>query len=284
MNFNFLTVLYRLYRPTSSLNHLAFVLIPFMFYFPNLIGLFFVLFVAALGFFSIFGINQFVDRDVDKFEKTKRKGNPFLSSKLKDGHAIFYILGIAFLSIVFSLYFFGTFATVFLVLMIIFGFLYSMPPFRFKSKFILDILGHGLFAVFATIFVFYAFSIDVQYLFLSLLITFIASTYFELANEIDDYKSDKKAGFRTTVIGIGLKKSRILFLLSLMSFYLLIIFSTFQISRDVAFVFLIISALHMVLLYNKLRNNDKITFTSREINFPLNVFFAWLIIRIIFAI
>jgi 1,4-dihydroxy-2-naphthoate octaprenyltransferase len=88
------------------------------------------------------------------------------------------------------------------------SFFYSAPPLRFKSRFPVDILSHGLFfgsmILLLPALIFGSFTAGVLLIAVSI---FCLSVAIELWNHIADYKSDMKARLKTAVVVLGLEKS-----------------------------------------------------------------------------
>ncbi len=165
--------------------------------------IFFLILFLYLGF--SFAINNCFDVKEDKLSK---KDNPIATGKLSFRKALIFSMSIAFFSLILSLYF-GLNIFLFYLVTLLMSLFYSAPPLRFKSRFMLDILSHGLFfgalLFFLPLIIFnsglslFHYSIAFSIFWFSIIL--------ELRNHVADYEGDKRAGLRTSVCILGKDKS-----------------------------------------------------------------------------
>jgi len=225
---------------------LGFLLSKGFMYSPSEIFIFYLLIFLYLGF--SFSINDCFDIEEDKFNKLKR--NPIVEGKLKFKNALIF----SFLLIIFGIILSLTLrfkAFLFYILISFISFSYSSPPLRLKSRFLMDLISHGLFfGAFLFLFPFFIFDQLILFHYLIAISLFCFSIIQELRNHIEDYESDKKAGLKTTVCVLGLEKSKKLvdLLIILFSIILFSIFFFVQIN------FFIILTLIFYLIYTIKKN------------------------------
>lgn len=215
-------------------------------YTPSEIFIFYLLIFLYLGF--SFSINDCFDIEEDKFNKLKR--NLIVEGKLKFKNALIFSFSLIILGIILSLTL-GFKAFLFYILISFISFSYSSPPLRLKSRFLMDLISHGLFfGAFLFLFPFFIFDQLILFYYLIALSLFCFSIIQELRNHIEDYESDKKAGLKTTVCVLGLEKSKKLvdLLIILLSIILFSIFFFVQIN------FFIILTLIFYLIYTIKKN------------------------------
>ena len=169
------------------------------------IAVFFIIFFLFLG--SSFAINDCSDVKEDKLGK---KSNPIARGEISLKKAIIFSISLGGLGLILSAYF-GMEVFLFYSALIFLSFIYSLPPLRLKSRFLLDILSHGLFfgsfLFFLPIIIFNMEPAIVHYLIAISIFWF--SVIIELKNHLRDYESDKKAGLKTTVCVLGKSKSEV---------------------------------------------------------------------------
>jgi len=171
---------------------------------PEDIILFFIMISLYLGF--AFSINDCFDTKEDKLDRQKK--NLIVSQKISFRTALTFSIFLAVLGLALSA-FFGLKVFLFCLITILFAFLYSAPPLRMKSRPLLDLVSHGLFAG-ALIFLIplLIFSKDLTlFHYLIAISIFYFSIILELRNHVEDYETDKKAGLKTTVCSLGLERS-----------------------------------------------------------------------------
>ncbi|MFW9832250.1 MAG: UbiA family prenyltransferase, partial [Candidatus Thorarchaeota archaeon] len=161
---------------------------------------------------AVFLINQVTDVDTDQLHSEKAR-LPISAGNISKYNAIFLVFLFISVGFVFSLFLGLTFI---LLMFGIFGFgiLYSIRPFRIKSRPILDLfiigLAFGLWAVLTAFTILVAnptISVNPE-LPLPLLIgplLFYAGTH--CIHTISDYQADKQAGINTTAVHLGPKKT-----------------------------------------------------------------------------
>mgnify|MGYP001587792254 CR=1 FL=1 len=197
--------------------------------------------IAFLSFFSIgafgFIINDYFDREYDK--KKAKNRNPISKKYIRKESAIVLasIFGITGLAVSYFLIpqVFILFLLPFMLLI-----LYSAQPFRFKEKPFLDITIDSLpmpilFLIGYTLFGNVSFPA-----FLIALELFLLGLTRGIIQEIRDYNADKKSGFYTTVIRVGVKNSLNLLRIIFISFIAMCFF-TIILFFPIYFIILILS-------------------------------------------
>ena len=156
-----------------------------------------------------FSINNCFDIRSDERQEEKRRKNPLASGHitLKEGLIQSFLLGSIGLGVTFI--WFNEESFLIYSFMLFLGLAYSVPPLRFKSVPIIDLISHGLF--FGTLLFQYgllvAGSMVLEFFPISISI-FICSIIFELRNQLDDIQADKSSGTRTTACWLGPIKTR----------------------------------------------------------------------------
>ncbi len=165
----------------------------------------FVLMISGFVGFS-FAINDSFDIAEDQMKESRK--NPVAEGEIPLRRAKVFSLSLALMGLLLSLWF-GLIVFIYLMCLTFLSLFYSAPPLRFKSRFPLDILSHGLFfgslILILPALVFGSFTIQLLLVSVSI---FVLSVIVELGNHIIDFESDLKARVRTTVCTIGLKKSK----------------------------------------------------------------------------
>jgi 4-hydroxybenzoate polyprenyltransferase len=269
----------KLLNPSGALCHLQFTLISLLFVdilSPNIVLILSICFLVNL--FS-YGINNTFDVDTDSKNIKKRNRNPFVLNEIKRSQAIIVLFFILFLGITLSFFFFGVF-TYYLLLGITFSILYSTPPFRFKGKFVLDMLFHGLTAVSFLLFSFFILQVNQNYLLPSIIICLLISTLFNLENELEDYNADRNANLKTTVATIGKKFS---FLIFLTLFTILYLFSVVILAEKINVLILIVGFMMFLILSIKptrgfLKTNNISISQVHKLYYPLYIISSIIII------
>jgi len=197
-----------------------------------------------------FSINNYFDVKEDKNEKKEK--NPIAAGKMNFRSALTFsgilaILGtILSASIGFNVFLFYT------TLMLL-SLFYSSPPLRFKSKFLLDLISHGLFfgaLLFLLPLIVFDTTISLIHC-LTAVSIFHFSMILELRNHMENYESDKKAGLKTTVCILGYKKSEKLLTFFIM-LYSLVLFPLFLFYWQYLLPFSIVTTVfYFVFLYTK---------------------------------
>jgi len=156
-----------------------------------------------------FSVNNCFDVQSDEQQEEKTRKNPIAAGHmtLKEGLILSFLLGSIGLGVTF-IWFNGESFLLYSFLLFL-GFAYSVPPLRFKSVPIIDLISHGLF--FGTLLFQYglliAGSMALEFFPISISI-FICSIIFELRNHLDDIQADKSSGTRTTACWLGPIKTR----------------------------------------------------------------------------
>lgn len=180
-------------------------------------------FVSGTSFGFI--LNVLSDKDVDKFHDGRAKdmnlsNQPFVTGEISEKTALYIALILVIISIFFSWLVNYLFFTLFIIANII-GYIYSMPPTRFKTKPITDILCNALAAGVALIAGLSIGGTNMNLLFI--IGTFIVAAVFYIPTVVTDYDFDKRAGLKTSAVFFGPKK--ILMALYPLTFVILAIFT-----------------------------------------------------------
>jgi chlorophyll synthase len=180
-------------------------------------------FVSWMSFSFI--LNSLSDKDVDKshdgrFKDMNLSNQPFVTGEISEKIALY----IALISVIISLFFAWLvnylFFTLFIIANII-GYIYSMPPTRFKTKPIADIQCNALAAGVALIAGLSISGTNMNLLFI--IGCFIVASVFYIPTVVTDYDFDKKAGLKTSAVFFGPKK--ILMAMYPLTFVILAIFT-----------------------------------------------------------
>jgi 4-hydroxybenzoate polyprenyltransferase len=166
-------------------------------------------FIAFIFWMSFcFVLNAVGDKDVDKFHTGRSKDmnlayQPLVTGEVTEKKALylsimFFIFSLLFAWLVNSLFF------LLILIVDVLGYIYSMPPTRFKTKPIGDILCNTLAG--GTIFI-AGLSIGGTNMDpLAILGVFIIASNFYIPTVITDYEFDRKAGLTTSAVFFGPKK------------------------------------------------------------------------------
>ncbi len=191
----------------------------FLSFTPALVFLFSVLHTGA-----IYSMNNIYDVKSDAKQLAARKdfARWNLSTKsqvalgtVSKGRAALFSLGLFSVS---TLYFYvagGTWAAFFAVSIFVVGWAYSAPPLKLKTRFIVDLVIHGLFWG-SFLFLLGASTQRLDFLTAVMphvVLVFFASVLWELHNHFEDYPADRAAGTRTFVVRLGLRRSFYVYLL-----------------------------------------------------------------------
>jgi len=163
-------------------------------------------FVSWMSFSFI--LNSLSDKDVDKFHDGRAKdmnlsNQPFVTGEISEKTALFITLILVIISLFFAWLVNYLFFTLFIIANII-GYIYSMPPTRFKTKPITDILCNALAAGVALIAGLSIGGTNMNLLFI--IGTFIVAAVFYIPTVVTDYDFDKRAGLKTSAVFFGPKK------------------------------------------------------------------------------
>ena len=190
---------------------------------PREIIIFWLMIFSFLAFG--FSINDCFDTKEDEYHQNKKK--LLVGKDISFKKSLTFSLLIGALGLALSM-FFGLRIFLFCFFTLSIGFLYSAPPLRLKSRPFLDLISHGLFAG-ALIFILplLVFKSEfTQVYYLIALSIFYFSMILELRNHLEDYKSDEKAGLKTTVWFLGYRNSERLLRYSAIFYPLILFIST----------------------------------------------------------
>lgn len=219
----------------------------------------------------IYGVNDYFDKDTDKFNQ--KKGQQEFKLRNLDTRLVFnLILASSLFGAIFLILTPSHTSKITFILFIFLSYFYSAQPLRFKSKPFIDSLSNILY--FLPGIIGYA-QVSSALPPMSLLIAFLCwTTAMHLFSAIPDIKADTKAGLKTTAIVLGVNKSLILCLL------LWLFFSSTVISffNTVYLLFLFIYPLiPLSLLINKKLNITWVYWCFPYIN-SINGFLAFVLI------
>jgi len=175
------------------------------FLFPVRDIIFFYLIILLLSGFG-FSINDCFDTEEDKLDKDKE--NIIVLKKISFKSGLVFSILLAVLGLVLSMKF-GLMVFLFCLVEILLILFYSSPPLRIKSRPLLDLVSHGLFAG-TLLFLIPVLIFSKNLILLHYLVAFSIfyfSVTLELRNHLEDYETDRKADLKTTVCVLGYKKS-----------------------------------------------------------------------------
>jgi len=150
-----------------------------------------------------FSINNCFDVKCDS-TTSKRRKNPIATGLISLREGIVLSMGIALAGLVTNYVWFNTRVLTIYILLIFLAAGYSIPPLRFKTVPVIDVISHGLF--FGSLLFLYGLSIagNINHcMVLIALSLFMGSVILELRNHLEDVDADLKAGVRTTVCWLG---------------------------------------------------------------------------------
>ncbi|MBU4255933.1 MAG: UbiA family prenyltransferase [Candidatus Thermoplasmatota archaeon] len=232
------------------------------------ISIFYLMIFLYLGF--SFSINECFDIKEDKLDISKK--NPIVMGELSLKNALIFSVILAISGTILST-FFGLKVFLFYIALTLLSLFYSSPPLRFKSRFLLDFITHGLFfgtLLFLLPVVIFNHELT-QFHYLVCISIFHFSIIMELKNHLEDYKSDKEADLKTTVCVLGLEKSKNLEKLLVMLFPL-VLFPVF-LFRLCFLPFLVLTALfYLTFLIKK---------NYRILDIYANIIYGLLIIEVL---
>ncbi|MHA1829787.1 MAG: UbiA family prenyltransferase [Candidatus Heimdallarchaeaceae archaeon] len=203
------------------------------------------LFCFAISTGAIYNFNNAFDYRVDRHNKIKRINNPVSLNHITKEDAIIFGIFLSSSCLIISYFLnFLTFAILFSI--IIWGCVYS---FRLKGIPILDVLTHAIF--WGSLLAFLGSSINGKFTGQTMYfatIFFIISCLMQLSNHIRDYRDDKKEKIRTTVVFLGLKKSKILFELLIIFYFISLLYVYFVKTLPLAYFlfFIIYMIVHII--------------------------------------
>jgi 4-hydroxybenzoate polyprenyltransferase len=151
-----------------------------------------------------FSINNCFDVSCDLQHDKKLKKNPIAMGMVGFKEGLAQSLSLALLGMALAYLWFGFIHFVLYSMLVLLGGAYSVPPLRFKSIPLADLISHGLF--FGALLYFYGASVaggpSTQTMIMCVSI-FIYSITLELRNHLDDFQADAISETRTTVCWIG---------------------------------------------------------------------------------
>lgn len=276
----FYRVIKKLLNPSGALVHLSFALVPFLFIDMLSLNMILILCICFLVNLFNYGINNTFDIDTDSKNLIKRNRNPFVSNEIKKNQALIVLFFLLFLGVALSLTFFGA-LTFYLLLGVSFSIFYSIPPFRFKGKFIFDMLFHGLAAISFMLFSFFILSVNQNYLLSSIVVCFLISTLFNLENEIRDYDADKNVNLKTTVVTLGKRISYHIYLILFIILYIfLLILLSVKIHLLISIPIFILFIILLVKIIKKvIKKMDILIFQPNIFYYPLTILFIIIMFR-----
>ncbi|MHA1638105.1 MAG: UbiA prenyltransferase family protein [Candidatus Thorarchaeota archaeon] len=213
----------------------------------NLVDLlvFLVMLSAYVGF--SFAINDCYDVEEDLLKESKH--NPVADGEITRRRALAYSFSLALIGVLLSGWF-GLTVFVYFTCLTLLALFYSVPPLRFKTRYPLDILSHGLF--FGTLIlvlpalIFGSMTSAVLLIAVSI---FVLSITVELWNHIIDFESDSKAQVRTTACVLGLDRSEKV--TRILSFIFPITILPLFLDGTNIFLFIVTTTVYMAILLRK---------------------------------
>ncbi|MGQ4833814.1 MAG: UbiA family prenyltransferase [Candidatus Asgardarchaeia archaeon] len=171
-----------------------------------------ILITLSAYFAFTFGINNYYDRHEDILEGDQSK-NPIAFGNLSTKSALIFLLSILTLGILISIIYIRSILPKIIYLLLIFlSWAYSAHPLRLKSRYLFDVISHGLY--FGSLIFLYSYlvlfeNLSVNDLLLNPLIylIFLYSVSLELRNELEDFEFDKNAGLNTTAVILGKERT-----------------------------------------------------------------------------
>lgn len=166
----------------------------------------FIAFISWMGF--CFVVNAIADKDVDKFHNGRSKDmnlayQPLVTGEITEKKALYISVMLLFSSLLFAWLISPLFFLLILIVDVM-GYIYSMPPMRFKTKPIGDILCNALSA--GAIFI-AGLSIGGSNMNpIMILGVFAMASNFYIPTVVTDHAFDKKAGLTTSAVFFGPKK------------------------------------------------------------------------------
>ncbi|MDH7506846.1 MAG: prenyltransferase [Candidatus Thermoplasmatota archaeon] len=161
-----------------------------------------------------FAINNFYDTESDKKNPRRKESNAIASEIISKKTSVFYLLVLAIISIIISIFLFRIEVFIFCIFLLFLGWAYSAPPIRTKNIPGLDVIWHfiGFFSYIiwgsliagASV---YCGSISLMTWLIAISIG-IFSCIGQVWNHIVDYSFDKDAKVMTFAVKIGLNKAK----------------------------------------------------------------------------
>jgi 4-hydroxybenzoate polyprenyltransferase len=174
----------------------------------NLFHIIFALISFASSSSFGFMLNSLADKEVDKFHDGRSKDmnlsdQPFVTGEISEKTALYLALILVIISLSFAWLVNILFFTLIIIGNII-GFIYSMPPTRFKTKPVTDILCNASAAGLALIAGLSIGGANMNLPFI--IVTFFAASAFYIPTVVTDYDFDKKVGLKTSAVFFGPEK------------------------------------------------------------------------------
>jgi len=170
---------------------------------------------------SIYLANNIYDVEGDRINPNKASRNPLTEPKSKIIFFKYTLVCMIAISCLIGFFFLNPYSYLVCTISLLIGIFYSVPPLRFKERFILDILSHSLFfGVLLLMIPFESFSTCLSHFPIMLSIA-VYSMILEIRNEIEDYEYDSNVGYLTTAVRLGYHKS-LLLLSALISIFIMI--------------------------------------------------------------
>ncbi len=166
----------------------------------------FIAFICWMSF--CFVINAIGDKEVDKFHDGRSKDmnlahQPLVTGEITEKEALYIGMIFLFSSLLFA-WLISYFFFLLMLIVDVFGYVYSMPPMRFKTKPIGDILCNALSA--EAIFIAGLSIGGANMNPVMILATFIMASIFYIPTVVTDHEFDKKVGLKTSAVFFGPKK------------------------------------------------------------------------------
>jgi 4-hydroxybenzoate polyprenyltransferase len=156
--------------------------------------------------FIIYSINDYFDRDTDRFNEKKKDYEIVYDEEDEFEYRTVFLFNILLFTLVTFFVDFKVYITVAIFLSL--GIFYSAPPFRFKAKPFIDFLSNILYIIPAFVGYFLGGGAFINwYLVLS---AFLWAWGMHLFSAIPDFEPDKKAELKNTIVFLGSFKSKIL--------------------------------------------------------------------------
>ena len=166
----------------------------------------FIAFICWMSF--CFVINAIGDKEVDKLHNGRSKDmnlahQPLVTGEITEKEGLYIGMIFLFSSLLFA-WLISYFFFLLMLIVDVFGYVYSMPPMRFKTKPIRDILCNALSA--GAIFI-AGLSIGGENMNpVMILAAFIMASIFYIPTVVTDHEFDKKVGLKTSAVFFGPKK------------------------------------------------------------------------------
>jgi 4-hydroxybenzoate polyprenyltransferase len=174
--------------------------------------------IFAISTFSImaftFAINNFYDIESDNKNPRRKDINAIASGNISRQMAIFYLLILAFIPIIISVFLYRLEVVIFSIYLLFLGWAYSAPPLRTKNIPGLDVIWHfiGFFSYIIWGSLIAGGSIYNGTIGLIIWLTAISIGFFscigQVWNHIVDYNFDKDSGTMTFAVKIGLENAK----------------------------------------------------------------------------